>query len=246
MAHGTVADINDRVTSEPSPIGSGGAEVSITETFENMMLKTELLRGIRALSLEYPSPFQQKVTLPIINGHDIVVNAQSGSGKTIGFVISALQRIDTTKFSCQVLILAPTREAAQHIKNFVDGLSHFMGIKSCALIGGSRMQDTVAALEQGCQLAVGTPGRVLDCVQRILLATDDIRLVVVDGADEISWNGLITFVSDILQSLSKGTQFVLVSPSMPDNVVELTRKFMLKPLRISVWNENSVQLLEEK
>ncbi|KAF3905341.1 hypothetical protein AA313_de0205153 [Arthrobotrys entomopaga] len=183
--------IDDEASQEPLPTttgpGSCGADGSVTDTFEKMTLKPELLRGINALNLELPFPFQQKVTLPIINGHDIIIQAQSGTGKTIGFLISALQRIDTTEAPCQVLVLAPVREAGQHIKGFVDSLSEFMGIKSCALLGGNRVRDIVDALERGCQLAVGTPGRVLDCIQRAFLVTDDIKLVIIDGADEISW-----------------------------------------------------------
>lgn len=118
-------------------------------------------------------------------GHDVIAQAQSGTGKTATFSISVLQKIDTNLKQCQALILAPTRELAQQIQKVVVAIGDFMNIECHACIGGTSVRDDMKALQDGPQVVVGTPGRVHDMIQRRFLKTDGMKMFVLDEADEM-------------------------------------------------------------
>ena len=119
------------------------------------------------------------------SGSDVIAQAQSGTGKTATFSVSALQKIDPALKSCQALILAPTRELAQQIQKVVVAIGDFMNIECHACIGGTNVRDDMKALQDGPQVVVGTPGRVQDMIQRRVLKTADIKLFILDEADEM-------------------------------------------------------------
>lgn len=118
-------------------------------------------------------------------GHDVIAQAQSGTGKTATFSISVLQKIDSNLKQCQALILAPTRELAQQIQKVVVAIGDFMSIECHACIGGTSVRDDMKALQDGPQVVVGTPGRVQDMIQRRFLKTDGMKMFVLDEADEM-------------------------------------------------------------
>lgn len=118
-------------------------------------------------------------------GHDVIAQAQSGTGKTATFSISVLQKIDPNVKQCQALILAPTRELAQQIQKVVVAIGDFMSIECHACIGGTSVRDDMKALQEGPQVVVGTPGRVQDMIQRRFLKTDGMKMFVLDEADEM-------------------------------------------------------------
>ena len=118
-------------------------------------------------------------------GNDVIAQAQSGTGKTATFSISALQKIDPNLKACQALILAPTRELAQQIQKVVVAIGDFMSIESHACIGGTNVREDMKALQDGPQVVVGTPGRVHDMIQRRVLKTDNMKLFILDEADEM-------------------------------------------------------------
>lgn len=118
-------------------------------------------------------------------GHDVIAQAQSGTGKTATFSISVLQKIDPNIKQCQALILAPTRELAQQIQKVVVAIGDFMNIECHACIGGTSVRDDMKALQEGPQIVVGTPGRVQDMIQRRFLKTDAMKMFVLDEADEM-------------------------------------------------------------
>jgi len=118
-------------------------------------------------------------------GHDVIAQAQSGTGKTATFSISVLQKIDPNVKACQALILAPTRELAQQIQKVVVAIGDFMQIECHACIGGTSVRDDMKALQDGPQVVVGTPGRVHDMIQRRFLRTDSMKMFVLDEADEM-------------------------------------------------------------
>jgi translation initiation factor 4A len=121
----------------------------IVDTFDELNLKPDLLRGIFAYGFEKPSTIQQRAILPIIKGHEVIAQAQSGTGKTATFAISMLQRIDVTKRECQALILAPTRELAHQIQKVVIAIGDYMKVECHACIGGTNVRDDLNRLEQG-------------------------------------------------------------------------------------------------
>lgn len=199
-----------------------------------MNLKADLLRGVYAYGFERPSAIQQRAILPVIKGHDVIAQAQSGTGKTATFSISTLQKIDPSIKQCQALILAPTRELAQQIQKVVVAIGDFMNVECHACIGGTSVRDDMKALQDGPQVVVGTPGRVQDMIQRRILKTDAMKMFVLDEADEMLSRGFTEQIYDIFQLLPQSTQVVLLSATMPQDVLEVTTKFMRDPVRILV------------
>ncbi|KAL8850706.1 MAG: hypothetical protein Q9221_004354 [Calogaya cf. arnoldii] len=206
----------------------------ITDSFDSMNLKSELLRGVYAYGFERPSAIQQRAIMPVIKGSDVIAQAQSGTGKTATFSISVLQKLDPNVKACQALILAPTRELAQQIQKVVVAIGDFMNVECHACIGGTSVRDDMKALGDGPQVVVGTPGRVQDMIQRRVLKTDSMKMFVLDEADEMLSRGFTEQIYDIFQLLPQSTQVVLLSATMPQDVLEVTTKFMRDPVRILV------------
>jgi translation initiation factor 4A len=206
----------------------------IVDNFDNMNLSPELLRGIYAYGFERPSTIQQRAILPVIKGHDVIAQAQSGTGKTATFSISALQKLDLSNPQCQALILAPTRELAQQIQKVVIALGDFMKVQCHACIGGTIVREDMKILEAGAQVVVGTPGRVFDMINRGALKTDHMKMFILDEADEMLSRGFKDQIYDVFQRLPQATQVVLLSATMPSEVMEVTTKFMRDPIRILV------------
>ncbi|KAL1916145.1 uncharacterized protein VTP21DRAFT_6149 [Calcarisporiella thermophila] len=206
----------------------------IVDNFDDMKLKDELLRGIYAYGFERPSAIQQRAIMPVIKGHDVIAQAQSGTGKTATFSISILQKIDTGVSQCQALILAPTRELAQQIQKVVIALGDFMNVDCHACIGGTNVREDMKRLEAGVHVVVGTPGRVFDMINRRALKTDNIKMFVLDEADEMLSRGFKEQIYDVFQRLPPSMQVVLLSATMPSDVLEVTNKFMRDPVRILV------------
>lgn len=201
--------------------------------FDDMNLKNELLRGVFGYGFEDPSAIQQRAILPIVEGHDVLAQAQSGTGKTGTFSIAALQRIDSSLKSPQALILAPTRELALQIQKVVIALAFHMDVKVHACIGGTSFQEDAEGLRDA-QIVVGTPGRVFDNIQRRKFKTDNIKMFILDEADEMLSSGFKEQIYQIFTLLPPTTQVVLLSATMPKDVLEVTTKFMRNPVRILV------------
>ncbi|KAH8550021.1 ATP-dependent RNA helicase eIF4A [Umbelopsis sp. PMI_123] len=206
----------------------------VVDNFDNMNLKNELLRGIYAYGFERPSTIQQRAIMPVIKGHDVIAQAQSGTGKTATFSISILQRIDVSLKATQALILAPTRELALQIQKVVLALGDFMGAECHACVGGTNVREDMDKLRAGCHVVVGTPGRVYDMINRGAFKTDHMKMFVLDEADEMLSRGFREQIYDVFQLLPTETQVVLLSATMPPDVLEVTTKFMREPVRILV------------
>jgi len=207
----------------------------VTENFDDMELKSELLRGIYAYGFERPSAIQQRAIMPAIKGHDVIAQAQSGTGKTATFSISILQKIDPAIKSPQALVLAPTRELAQQIGKVVVALGDFMDIKCHACVGGTNVREDMKILsDDGVQVVVGTPGRVFDMINRNAFNTEAMKMFVLDEADEMLSRGFKDQIYEIFTLLPPSTQVVLLSATMPTDVLEVTKKFMRDPVRILV------------
>ncbi|KAF9295721.1 translation initiation factor eIF4A [Mortierella antarctica] len=206
----------------------------VVDNFDNMNLNSDLLRGVYAYGFERPSAIQQRAILPVVKGHDVIAQAQSGTGKTATFSISVLQKIDLATLKCQALILAPTRELALQIRQVVLTLGDYMNIKCHACIGGTRVQEDRDALAKGTHVVIGTPGRVFDMITRGVLKTDAITMFVLDEADEMLSRGFRDQIHDVFQQVPPTTQVVLLSATMPIEVLDVTTQFMRDPVRILV------------
>merc|ERR1712000_142668 len=197
-------------------------------------LKENLLRGIYAYGFEKPSSIQQRAILPLAQGNDLIAQAQSGTGKTATFTIGALQRIEEDLLEVQTLILAPTRELAKQIQKVVLALGDYLEIRCHACIGGTRVSDDIDTLRNGVHVVVGTPGRVLDLLERGNLRTDSMKSFILDEADEMLSMGFKDQIYDIFVTLPQTIQVCLFSATMPPEALEITEKFMNKPIRILV------------
>eukprot|EP00037_Helgoeca_nana_P001702 m.28792 g.28792 ORF g.28792 m.28792 type:complete len:459 (-) comp12053_c0_seq1:145-1521(-) len=209
----------------------------VVDNFDDMNLRDELLRGIYAYGFEKPSAIQQRAIIPCVKGHDVIAQAQSGTGKTATFSISVLQKIDISIRQCQALLLAPTRELAQQIQKVVVALGDYMKIECMACIGGTRVADDMRRLEGGVHCIVGTPGRVFDMINRRALQVNEIRQFVLDEADEMLSRGFKDQIYDIFRLLPAECQVILLSATMPMDVLEVTKRFMRDPIRILVKKE---------
>ena len=207
-------------------------------SFDDMNLKLKLLRGIFAYGFEKPSPIQSRAIVPILSGQDVIGQAQSGTGKTGTFLISALQRIDEALKQPQVLILAPTRELAGQIYGVLENLSSYLDVESILLIGGDTRRDDIRSLEDTPrQVIVGTPGRVYDMLKNRSLSSKELRMFILDEADEMLSRGFEDQIYEIFQYVPKTCQTVLMSATMPPEALEMTENFMDNPIKILVQNE---------
>jgi len=207
------------------------------DNFDNMGLNDQLLRGVYAYGFEKPSVIQSRAIKPMMTGRDIIAQAQSGTGKTATFVIGCLNQIDPTKNCSQALLLSPTRELAQQTHRVVKELGRFLKITCTICIGGTNMRETMADFDRGVQVVVGTPGRVGDMIDRRVFRTNNLRVVVIDEADEMLSRGFKDQIYDIFQALPKDVQVGLFSATMPPDAIAMSEKFMRSPIRILVKRE---------
>jgi len=209
----------------------------IADNFDEMNLREDLLRGIYAYGFEKPSAIQQRAIIPCIKGRDVIAQAQSGTGKTATFSIAILQQLDLSVKDCQALILAPTRELAQQIQKVVLALGDFLQATCHACIGGTNVKEDMKKLEQGSQIVVGTPGRVSDMLTRKAFNPKNIKLFVLDEADEMLSRGFKEQIHDVFTKMPYSIQVILLSATMPPDVLDVTKKFMRDPIRILVKKE---------
>ncbi|CAA6670544.1 unnamed protein product [Spirodela intermedia] len=196
----------------------------VYESFDSMGLHENLLRGIYAYGFEKPSAIQQRGIVPFCKGLDVIQQAQSGTGKTATFCAGILHQIDYSLVECQALVLAPTRELAQQIEKVMRALGDYLGVKVHACVGGTSWVHVV----------VGTPGRVFDMLRRQYLRPNSIKIFSLDEADEMLSRGFKDQIYDIFQLLPSKIQIGVFSATMPPEALEITRKFMNKPVRILV------------
>ena len=202
------------------------------------------MRGLYAFGFDTPSPIQQKAVGPMISKNaegirkDIIAQAQSGTGKTGAFAVGVLQIVDPTKEATQALILAPTHELANQIKNVITSLGNFMKIRTQLLVGGTSVDDDKNKLEKDKpQIIVGTPGRVHDMIRRKFLQTDKMEVLVLDEADEMLSFGFKDQMYKIFQLMPNNIQVGLFSATLPPELESLTSKFMRHPFKITVKAE---------
>lgn len=224
----------------------------MTDTEENQYSKwedipgisDELLRGIYSYGFERPSPIQRRGIVPIIEGKDIIAQAQSGTGKTGCFSVASLATVVPELKQVQVMIIAPTRELARQIYSVVSTLSRYIeGCRTQLLIGGTSTETDISQLKNDTpHVVVGCPGRIHDMLRRRHINSQHIKLLVIDEADEMLSSGFKEQVYFVFQCLKSDIQVGLFSATLPEDLIALTNKFMRDPVRILV---NSEQLTLE-
>ena len=208
-------------------------------SWESLNLNEDLSRGIYRFGFEKPTPIQEKAIPAIIEGRDVIGQGQSGTGKTGSFTIGALQKVDIASRTTQVLMLAPTFELVKQISSVVSSLGSAMeGLVVKTLVGGTSVNDDSNDLRNNCpHVVVGTAGRVYDMIRRRSLLTNNIKIFVLDEADEMLSKGFKEQMYDIFKYLNDNVQVALFSATMPEEMLTLSEKFMRDPVKIVMKTE---------
>ena len=209
----------------------------IEMSFDELKINDNILRGVYGHGFEKPSSIQIKSIPIILSGKDIIAQAQSGTGKTGAFSIGSLCRIDETKQYIQCIVIVPTRELAEQVYKVIKDISSYTEIISLKVIGGTNVSLCRDELKKNPHIIIGTPGRILDMIQRGNLSTIHVKMLIFDEADEILSYGFKESIHDIIQNVSKSTQICLFSATLPDEIIELTSKFMNDPEKVLVKKE---------
>lgn len=207
------------------------------DTFEALGISDNLLRGIFNYGFEKPSAIQQRGIKPILDGHDTIGQAQSGTGKTATFAIATLHLIDFANMQCQALILVPTRELALQIQTVVLALGDFLSVVCHVCIGGTDRKADIERLRRGVHVVVGTPGRVHDMLERKCLLPDAMKLFVLDEADEMLRRDFKEQIYQVFRQLPANVQVALFSATMPQGILLITNQFMRNPKKILIKQE---------
>ena len=208
-------------------------EAENLDTFADFELKDELLKAVGDLGYETPSPIQLKTIPLLLEGSDIVGQAQTGTGKTAAFALPALQRIDTQTSKIQVLVLTPTRELAiQVAEAFHSYAKHLGRIRVLPVYGGQSISQQMKHLRSGVQVIVGTPGRVMDHIRRETIDLTTLKMVILDEADEMLRMGFEEDVEWILSHTPESRQTALFSATMPKQVRRIAEKYLKNAVNI--------------
>jgi translation initiation factor 4A len=230
--------MNKEANEESSNNPQNNSEYEI-KTWEDIDLQPNILRGIFSCGYENPSPIQQKAILPIIKKRDILAQAQSGTGKTAAFTIGALSLIDLSINQTQILILSPTRELTMQTSNVVKNIGIMMDeLRVQTLYGGLYIEEGNGFLSRKTPHVIcGCPGRVNDMMRRDRIDTRDIKLIILDEADEMLSSGFKDQIYNIFQRLPEDVQVALFSATMPGHLMAIVNKIMRNPVNISVKSE---------
>jgi len=229
-------DVTKSENNNPSNNWDPSHEIS---SWDELDIDPNILRGVYSHGFERPSPIQQKAIIPIIQGRDVIAQAQSGTGKTATFSIGALSLIDLTENETQVLIMSPTRELCQQTTSVIKSIGCLMdGLRTKMLFGGTDMDQGSSFLERNVpHIISGCPGRIHDMLRREKLSTKKIKLIILDEADELLSAGFKDQVYNIFQRLNTNIQVALFSATLPESLMPIVNKIMRDPVKIIVKNE---------
>jgi ATP-dependent RNA helicase DeaD len=192
------------------------------------------MKALEKMGFEEATPIQAE-TIPLANdGKDVIGQAQTGTGKTAAFGIPMIERIDSKLRKVQGLVVAPTRELAIQVAEEINRIAKFMGVRALAVYGGQPMDRQIRALKDGPQIVVATPGRLLDHMRRRTIRTSEVRIAVLDEADEMLNMGFIDDIKDILKGIPEERQTLLFSATMPKEIRNIATTLMKDPEEVKI------------
>ncbi len=218
----------------PSPQAPSPRELQ----FGPVLVSAPVKRALDEMRYESPTPIQELVIDPLLNGEDIVGQAQTGTGKTAGFGIPIAELVDAREPFVQSIVLVPTRELARQVTDEVTELCRYRGTQVVPVYGGARIGPQISALKDGAQVVVGTPGRVIDLLDRGVLHLDRVRLVVLDEADQMLDIGFLPDVRRILRSTPRSRQTALFTATVPTMIKRLIYSYLKEPQTFRVGEES--------
>ena len=207
-------------------------------SFNDFKLNDEILNAIHKLGYVKPTEVQQQVIPLALNKNDLIVKSQTGSGKTAAYTIPIVEMIDWLENKPQALILTPTRELAVQVGEDITNIGRYKRIKAVAIYGRQPFHMQKIELKQKCHVVVGTPGRVLDHIERGSINLTQIKYLVIDEADEMLSMGFIDQVEAILKELPEKRLSMLFSATLPESVKKLADKFMKEPVNVEMVAES--------
>ncbi len=215
-------------------------------SFNDIVLSDSIRMALQDLGFEKPTPIQAE-SIPIaLEGRDIIGQAQTGTGKTFAFGIPIVEQIDAELKQPQAIVICPTRELAMQItEEFKKLLKHRKGVHVVAVYGGDSIVGQIKNLKKGVQIVVGTPGRILDHLGRGTLQTGNIRMAVLDEADEMLNMGFLEDIESILSELPDERQTLLFSATMSEQILSITRRFQQKPHHIRIAKNETALLIKQ-
>lgn len=214
-------------------------------TFLDLHLNKKVYQAISDMGFEEPSPIQAQSIPLILQGKDVIGQAQTGTGKTAAFGVPLVERASSAKH-VQALVLTPTRELAIQVAGELRKIARYKRVRTLPIYGGQSIVHQIRALQQGVQIVIGTPGRVIDHLQRGTLKLDQLQTLVLDEADEMLDMGFIDDIEAILKETPQERQTLLFSATMPPEVLRLSQKYMKNPERVTVnRGEVTVPLIDQ-
>lgn len=203
--------------------------------FSDLAISAELLSAVTDMGFTSPSPIQAEAIPPILEGRDVIGQAQTGTGKTAAFGIPALDLIDIQDRSVQALILCPTRELAVQVSEEIKKLAKYKrGVRIEAIYGGDSIERQIRSLKSGVHIVIGTPGRVMDHMERNTLKLNNVKMMILDEADEMLDMGFREDIESILEEMPEERQTILFSATMSKPIMQITQKFQKDPVLVKV------------
>lgn len=209
--------------------------MSSTVSFKDLGLYPDIVSTLKSLGYDKPTPVQYKSIAVLMEGRDLLAQAQTGTGKTAAFAIPAIATLDVTLCKPQVLVVAPTRELAIQVSEaFQRYARHLKGFFVTSVCGGNDMQAQLKRLKKGVHVVVGTPGRVMDHLRRGTLKVDALKMVILDEADEMLKRGFVDDVEWILSKIPRQHQVALFSATIPPLIQKIARRYQKNAVRIKI------------
>lgn len=214
---------------------SVAGEISIQiQTFKDLPLTGEILKSIQELGFESLFPIQAQAILPLLEGKDVIGQAQTGTGKTAAFGVPMVQRLNHEVRGIQGLVLVPTRELAIQVAQHLACIGKHSRFKVLAVYGGESINKQIHTLSSGVHIVVGTPGRLIDLMERRVINLSAVRVVVLDEADRMLDMGFIEDIEFILSKIPRERQTSLFSATIDESVMRVCNKYMKNPQKILV------------
>ena len=203
------------------------------KSFKSLGVCDELIQALQKQGIKEPTPIQEQSIPVVFKGNDVIAKAQTGTGKTLAFLLPILQRVHTDVHQEQVLIIAPTRELIKQISDEAKEIGSILNVDILPLIGGKTIEAQLQQLGRRPQVILGTPGRLLDHAKRGSLHLDCIRRVVLDEADQMLHMGFLPDIENLIGQTDANRQLLLFSATIPDKIRNLAKAYMSKPVSVT-------------